>query len=70
MPDDTTRTSHLFEDPAHLRYRAEEMRTLADDMREPVAKETMLRLAEEYEGLARRALERAADPISSAPPPK
>ena len=67
MFDDATGTSHLFENPAHWRHRAKEMRALADEMREPGAKETMLRLAEDYERFAIRAAERANGALSSPP---
>jgi len=46
-------------DPKHWRERADEMRALADQVHETDAKEIMLRLAADYEKLARRAAQRA-----------
>lgn len=45
---------------AHWRNRAGEMRTLAERTLDPKAKKRMLHMAEEYEKLARRAEERTA----------
>jgi hypothetical protein len=45
-------------DPQHLRRRAEEARTLADELTDPEAKRKMLKIAEEYETLAIRAVQR------------
>jgi hypothetical protein len=47
------------DDPAHWRKRAKEARTLADQMNDAQSKQTMMRIAEDYERLARRAEERA-----------
>lgn len=49
-----------FNDPRHWRERAEETRVVAEKMHDIGAREMMLRVADDYEGLARRALERLA----------
>jgi hypothetical protein len=48
----------LLNNPAHWHLRAEEARLLADKLIDPVAKATILKMAEEYEKLAARALTR------------
>ena len=48
----------LLDKPERWRKRAEEIRTIADGMRDPEAKRFMLGLAKSYEGLAERAEER------------
>jgi hypothetical protein len=42
-------------DPKHWRKRAEDARTIADSTTDDQSKKTMLRIAEDYEQLARRA---------------
>jgi hypothetical protein len=49
----------FINDPAHWRQRAEEARTVAEQMNEPQSKEAMLRIAKDYERLAERAAQRA-----------
>jgi len=49
----------FINDPEHWRHRAEEIRTLADDMKDEISKQMMLRIAQDYERLAQRAEERA-----------
>jgi hypothetical protein len=49
----------LITDPKHWRDRAEEARLLAEDINDPHSKETMRRIAKEYDRLADRAQERA-----------
>ena len=42
-------------DPKHWRERAEEARAIADQLTDPDSKRRMLRVAKDYEELARRA---------------
>jgi hypothetical protein len=51
--------SFSVDDPAHWRVRAEEARTLADEMSDEISRKMMLQIAEGYERLAKRAEERA-----------
>jgi hypothetical protein len=59
--------AHYINDPEHWRRRAVEMRVLAENATDVSARETMLRIAEDYEELARRAQNRSAGRASSAP---
>ena len=50
--------SLVVHSPKHFLFCAEEIRTLADDMKNTAAKSKMLRLAEDYDRLAKFALQR------------
>jgi hypothetical protein len=48
-------TKSLYDNPEHWRERAEEVRTVAEGMKDAVAKALMLQIAVDYEKLAVRA---------------
>ena len=48
----------FINDPAHWRQRADEARTIAEQMSDLQSKDSMLRIAKDYECLAERAEER------------
>jgi hypothetical protein len=50
----------LYNDPEHWRERAAEARALAEKMTDGVGKRAMIEIAEKYERLAERAVERLA----------
>jgi hypothetical protein len=51
--------SSFINDPQHWRGRAEEARTLAEQMSDETSKQMMLRIADDYDRLAERAEQRA-----------
>jgi hypothetical protein len=55
----------LLNNPAHWHLRAEETRLLAAQLIDPEAKATILKIAEEYERLAARALRRMKEDCAS-----
>jgi hypothetical protein len=52
--------SHFINEPDYWRTRAEEARNLASQMNDSESKDAMLRIAQDYERLAKRAEHRAA----------
>jgi len=48
----------FINEPEHWRHRAEEIRTLADGMKDEISRQMMLRIAQDYDRLAQRAEER------------
>jgi hypothetical protein len=48
----------IFNDPEHWKARANEARALAQQMTDPVGRERMLEIAEQYDRLVARAVER------------
>ena len=49
----------LSKDPEHWRKRADEARSLANNMKDEISKQMMLQIADDYEHLAKRAEQRA-----------
>jgi hypothetical protein len=52
--------SEAINDPKYWRYRAAEARAMAESLTDPEAKQQMLKVAADYEKLAKRAEERSA----------
>jgi hypothetical protein len=50
----------ILDDPEHWRGRAEEARTVAEQLTDPIAKAMMLRIAEDYDRIADHAQQRAS----------
>ena len=56
---------HFINEPDHWRARAKEARNLANQMDDSESKDAMLRIAEDYERLAKRADDRTVGRLSS-----
>jgi hypothetical protein len=54
-------STSFINDPKHWRDRADEIRALAEDMRDELSKQMMFRIADDYEQLAKRAEFRLID---------
>ena len=52
--------THILDDPQHWRDRAEEVRSLADQMSDPQTRRMLESVADDYETLAKGAEERRA----------
>jgi hypothetical protein len=52
----------IIDDPEHWRGRAEEARAIAEQMQDMPSREAMLRIAKDYERLAKRAEQRLKRP--------
>jgi hypothetical protein len=58
-------SSHL-NDPGYWRNRADELRAIAENVKDPTAKATLLGCAQDYDLLAERAEERLRSPADAA----
>jgi hypothetical protein len=58
-------TPSIKDDPIHWRQRADEARRVADQLDDPIAKKTMLDIAQSYEQLAALAQAKLAPKTSS-----
>lgn len=59
MTTQDSKSGAFVNDPEHWRRRAEEMRVLAEDMKDDYSKTVMLSIVMDYEKLAKRAEERS-----------
>jgi len=50
--------THILDDPKHWRDRADEVRSLAEGMSDPVTRRMLSGVADDYEKLAKRAEQR------------
>jgi len=51
----------VFHDPQHWLDRAEEARSIATQIIDPISRRAMLQIAENYDSLARRAMQRLSE---------
>jgi hypothetical protein len=60
---------YSLNNPGYWHKRADETRAMADNLKNPEARDAMLTIAESYDGLARDAVKRASPDEETSPTP-